>query len=132
MGMPVIVDVADPDVDEAAVDGAFAWLRFVDRTFSTYRTDSEISRLNRGEIELASTHVAVRSVLRRCEALRVATGGYFDARAAYLPGGGGPDAGRGGPGSLDPSGLVKGWSIAGAGRLLERGGCAQLHDQRRR
>jgi thiamine biosynthesis lipoprotein len=122
MGMPVIVDIGDRDVDPAGLERAFDWLRFVERTFSTYRTDSEISRLNRGEIELASTHPAVRSVLRRCEALRLATGGYFDARAPYLPAGGGPQAGRGGAGSVDPSGLVKGWSVAGAGRILERAG----------
>jgi thiamine biosynthesis lipoprotein len=117
MGMPVGVDVCDPDVADDAVDRVYEWLRFVDATFSTYREDSEISRLNRGELALADAHPAVRSVLRRCARLRARTGGYFDIRA------GGPrGAGASGSGPVDPSGLVKGWSIAGAARLLERAG----------
>ena len=107
MGMPIVVDVCDADVDASAVDHVFEWLRFVDRTFSTYREDSDISRLARGECALADCHRAVAVVLKRCDALRLETGGYFDARAA---------------GTLDPSGLVKGWSVDGAARLLERHG----------
>jgi thiamine biosynthesis lipoprotein len=50
----------------------------------------------------------VQEVLRRCEELRVATRGYFDARAAYaLWSGGTPAAGLG----VDPTGLVKGWAV---------------------
>ena len=111
MGMPIFIDVCDPQIGEAVVEGAYAWLRFVDATFSTYREDSEISRLNRGELSLDQAHPAVRSVLRRCERLRERTDGYFDARTGADRGGG-----------IDPSGLVKGWSVAGAARLLERAG----------
>ena len=49
MGMPVGVDVRDAEPDPEAFDRVFAWLRLVDARFSTYRADSEISRLNRGE-----------------------------------------------------------------------------------
>jgi len=112
MGMPVIVEVCDVGFDEAVLDRLFAWLRFVDETFSTYRPDSEISRLNRGELALADAHPGVRSVLRRCESLRRSTAGYFDVSA--------PMAARGG--GVDPSGFVKGWAVEGAGRLLRRAG----------
>ncbi len=112
MGMPVIVEVCDVGFDETVLDRLFAWLRFVDETFSTYREDSEISRLNRGEIALADAQLSVRSVLRRCESLRRSTRGYFDVAA--------PMAGLGG--GVDPSGFVKGWAIEGAGRLLRRAG----------
>jgi thiamine biosynthesis lipoprotein len=122
MGMPIFIDVCDPDVEEAAIDRAYAWFRFVDATFSTYREDSEISRLNRGELSLHEAHPAVRSVLRRSERLRLETNGYFDIRAPYAVAGAGPSPGRGGPRSLEPSGLVKGWSVLGAGRLLDRAG----------
>src|SRR5665213_1121590 len=81
MGMPIGVDVCDSDIEAKTVDRVYQWLRFVDATFSTYREDSEISRLNRGELALEQTHPAVRSVLRRCERLRVQTDGYFDVRA---------------------------------------------------
>jgi thiamine biosynthesis lipoprotein len=109
MGMPVVVDVRDQDVDDAVFDRVFDWLRFVDATFSTYKADSEISRINRGELELADAHETVREVLDRCEELRQETGGYFDARAPL-------------PGLVDPSGLVKGWSVDRAGAILDEGG----------
>ncbi len=116
MGIPVIVEVADGEVDEADVDRAFEWLRFVDRTFSTYIPDSEVSRINAGRLALRDAHPAVRSVVRRCEELRRQTLGYFDIAAA------GGD-GRG----IDPSGFVKGWAIEGAGRLLARAGARNWH-----
>ncbi len=124
MGMPIFIDVCDPEFDEDGVDRAYQWLRFVDATFSTYRVDSEISRLNRGELSLPDAHPAVRSVLARCERLRAETGGYFDARAPYRARARAcaPAAGRGDAGSIEPSGLVKGWSVLGAARLLERAG----------
>jgi FAD:protein FMN transferase len=111
MGMPVVVDVRDGDVGSAALDRAFKWLRFVDATFSTYRADSEICRLDRGELALRDAHPVVREVLARCERLRVATGGYFDARAR---------------GPLDPSGLVKGWSVERAAGLLSAAGARRF------
>jgi FAD:protein FMN transferase len=88
MGMPVRVE---GDVDAARV---FTWLHWVDATFSTYRDDSEIVRLDRGELD--DPHPHVREVLARCEELRRETGGYFDVRAG---------------GRLDPSGYVKGWAV---------------------
>lgn len=112
MGMPVIVEVCDIGFDETVLDHLFAWLRFVDETFSTYQQDSDISRLNRGEIALADAHVSVQSVLRRCESLRRSTRGYFDVAAPMASLGGG----------VDPSGFVKGWAVEAAGRLLRRAG----------
>jgi thiamine biosynthesis lipoprotein len=122
MGMPVFIDVCDADVDAGAIDRAYEWLRYVDETFSTYKPDSHISRLNRGELSVDDAPAAVRSVLDRCERLRAETDGYFDIHAPYAAGGSAPAAGRGLAGSVDPSGLVKGWSVLGAGRLLERDG----------
>jgi FAD:protein FMN transferase len=105
MGMPVAIDVRDPGAVD--VEPAFAWLREVDAVFSTYRGDSEISRLARGEIALADCRPEVDEVLSACAALERATDGYFSVRAA---------------GRLDPSGYVKGWAVAGAAtRLAEAG-----------
>jgi FAD:protein FMN transferase len=111
MGMPVVVDVRDGEVGSAALDRVFEWLRFVDATFSTYRADSDVCRLDRGELALRDAHPLVREVLARCERLRVATGGYFDARAR---------------GRLDPSGLVKGWSVDRAAALLSAAGARRF------
>ena len=122
MGMPIIIDVRDPDVGPAALDRAFDWLRFVDDTFSTYQSGSEISRLNRGELRLDDAHPDVRAVLERCEELREETNGYFDVRAPFLsPGERTEDPARS-PGAVDPSGLVKGWSVERAAQILAAAG----------
>jgi len=109
MGMPIIVDVRDTDPHGTTVDDVFEWLRHVDETFSTYKEQSAISRLNRGELDLNSISGEVNEVLHWCEELRVATDGYFDARAVS-------------PAIVDPSGLVKGWSVDRAGTLLDAAG----------
>jgi FAD:protein FMN transferase len=108
MGMPIVVDVRD-EVSEATLDELFDWFREVDERFSTYKETSEISRLNRNELAVRDCHSDVRAVLARCDELREATGGFFDARYASLL-------------EVDPSGLVKGWSVDRGGELLEAHG----------
>lgn len=108
MGMPIVVDVRDEAVEAVTLDAVFDWFRLVDATFSTYKEDSEISRLNRGKLTLTEAHPDVRAVLRRCDELREETNGYFDARFAG-------DA-------IDPSGLVKGWSVDRAAAILDEAG----------
>ena len=50
MGMPIIVDVRDELAAASAIDEVFDWFRWVDATFSTFKPDSEICRLDRGEL----------------------------------------------------------------------------------
>jgi FAD:protein FMN transferase len=107
MGMPIYVDIRDPHALPSAAEPAFDWLRWVDATFSTYKPESEISRLGRGELRMEEAQPQVRAVLARCEELRAVTGGYFDARAG---------------GTLDPSGLVKGWAVDEAAAILSAAG----------
>jgi thiamine biosynthesis lipoprotein len=109
MGMPIGIDLVDGDGVE--VEPAFAWLHEVDATFSTYRDDSDVSRLGRGELTLAECRPAVDEVLTRCLARARETGGFFSARAA---------------GRLDPSGLVKGWAIDGAAARLAAAGAERF------
>src|SRR5258705_1470604 len=109
MGTVLSLDVrgADGAVAEAASARLMAWLHDVDRHFSTYRTDSEISRIDRGELAVAAASEDVRWVLDRCARLRRETGGAFDERAA---------------GRLDPSALVKGWAVERGADLLRSEG----------
>jgi FAD:protein FMN transferase len=107
MGMPIVVDVRDDGVDDGELEPMFDWLRLVDERFSTYKPWSEISRLGRGELALEDACEDVREVLVRCDELRGETEGYFDAWAG---------------GSLDPSGLVKGWSVDRAAEILDEAG----------
>ena len=118
MGMPIVVDVRDVD-DAAALDPLFDWFRFVDRTFSTYIPDSEISRLNRGELALADAHPDVREVLARCEELRARDERLLRrARRARRPG--------------RPVRARQGLVGRPRGRHRRRARLAQLRDQRRR
>jgi thiamine biosynthesis lipoprotein len=108
MGLPIVVDVRDDCEAGPALDELFDWLRWVDATFSTFKDDSEISRINRGELRREEAHLHVREVLERCEQLREKTDGYFDMRTPM--------------GSIDPSGLVKGWAVDRAAALLDEAG----------
>jgi thiamine biosynthesis lipoprotein len=107
MGTAFSFDIRYPGVDHAALDSVIAWLHRVDQTFSTYRLDSQISRLGRGEIRLAECTPEVGEILQRCDELETETHGYFSARA---------------DGRLDPSGLVKGWAIQRASEMLSAAG----------
>lgn len=105
MGMPIAIDQRDPACID--VEPVFDWLRTVDATFSTYRADSDISRLDRGEITLAGCRSEVDDVLTRCLDLEGFTHGFFSVRPA---------------GRLDPSGLLKGWAIDRAAERLAAAG----------
>ena len=119
--MPWMFDICDPAVSLDALRPVVEWLHWVDAAFSTYREESQISRLNRGDLRRDQLHPDVRAVLDRCEQLKRETGGYFDITAPYRARIA-PAAGYGGSGSVDPSGLVKGWAIAGAAQRLRDAG----------
>jgi len=109
MGMAVSIDLRRNIDEEPLIEVIVDWLHWVDATFSTYKPDSAISRLARGELDLDLAPPEVLDVLDRCEQLRLVTEGYFDARAC---------------GRLDPSGFVKGWAVDAASEILLRAGAA--------
>ena len=109
MGMPVTIHVADDKAAASlAVDEAFADFVLLDRTFSPFRGDSLVSRINRGELRLSESGALVLQAVELSRHYEHATRGYFSA----WPGG-----------CLDPSGLVKGWAIDRASSILDRHGC---------
>jgi len=114
MGTAIVIDVRATDLDHAQVEhataAAFDHFRAVDRRFSTYIEDSEVSRYNAGEIALGDVSDELREVLELCKRARQASDGYFDIRGHRTDG------------KIDPSGLVKGWSVDGAARLLDAAG----------
>jgi FAD:protein FMN transferase len=110
MGTAVSIELADDQPEDelrAMIADVCSWLHEVDARFSTYKTDSELSRLRRGDITIADCSVDLRHVLDVCADLWRETDGYFDAYA-------------GGP--LDPSGYVKGWSVEVASARLAAAG----------
>ena len=107
MGTVFSIAVRDPGGWEDPVREVVGWLHRVDALFSTYRADSQISRLRRGELAVQRADPLVREVLELCDHFEQQTGGAF---SAHLPGG------------LDPTGLVKGWAIERGSDILRRHG----------
>lgn len=99
MGTTVSIDVRAPFVAAADLDAAVAWFHDVDARFSMFRETSEVSRLAAGTLSIEDASEDVRAILSLADALRDRTDGYFDARRHR------PD------GLVDPTGVVKGWSV---------------------
>jgi len=116
MGMPITVVIPDrerqdtpsgtvryPTAEEAAL-AVFDYFRGVDERFSPYKRGSETCRIDRGELAPVSASPEMREVLLLSEETKQLTGGHFDVWFQ---------------GRFDPSGLVKGWAIAQASRILD-------------
>ena len=116
MGMPVSLAVRPGELSVEAVEVAWGRvideLTWVDRTFSTYRSDSAISKLGRGEVSVEDCPPEVKEVLDLGEHARIVSRGAFDV---HRPG---PD----GTVQLDPAGVVKGWAVERAALHLEECG----------
>jgi thiamine biosynthesis lipoprotein len=127
MGTIVVIDVY-ADVTSLAADDAagrltsevnwqlaeaVAILHRADATFSTWRPDSPVSRLRRGEITVAQVPAVVAEVISQCAVARDLSEGWFDPWAV--------------PGGFDPSGYVKGWAAGQAlAAFRARGICGVL------
>src|SRR5262249_40261676 len=80
----------------------------VDERFSTYKHQSEISRINRGELKPQDYSRQMREIFFLAEQTKSLTKEYFNIFR--------PD------GKIDPSGLVKGWAIYNAAKILQQDG----------
>jgi FAD:protein FMN transferase len=105
MGMPITVEV-EGDTAEKRIEGVFSYFKQVDARYSTYKSSSEISKINAG-LAKSQWSAEMRHVLSLCEKTNTETGGYFDIEHA---------------GKLDPSGLVKGWAVQQAAEQLRDSG----------
>jgi thiamine biosynthesis lipoprotein len=115
MGMPITISIPDGDgasrgMETSSLDAAnevFEYFRHVDARFSPYKADSEVSRIDRGELRVEDSSADMQEIVRLSEDTRRLTDGFFDIRFN---------------GRFDPSGLVKGWSIRRAALLLDEMG----------
>ena len=113
MGMPVRVILADAHASQEDIDRVFHYLTSIDETFSTYKPHSEISRINRGEIQDTDYSSDMARIFALADDTKRATNGYFDIQT---PGG-----------ALDPSGIVKGWAVNEAATLLRSLGYSHFY-----
>lgn len=107
MGMPIEIEIVDAGARET-LEAVFAYFASVDNRFSTYKEDSEISRINRGEVANNALSAEMSEVFALAGKTKVETRGYFDIRR--------PD------GLIDPSGVVKGWAVRNAAALIREAG----------
>lgn len=108
MGMPITVEVIDETADQTLLDRIFAYFHHIDQTFSTYKPDSEISRINRGELSEPEWSEEMKTVFALAAQTKKETHGYFEIKTPAGP--------------YDPSGLVKGWAIQHAAQILSAAG----------
>ena len=110
MGLPMSVDVrqADGPAVREALDAAFAVLHEADARFSTYRPNSELRRLERGEVSDEAVSADMREVLEIAARAHEESGGVFDVCT--------PE------GRLDTNGVVKGWAAQRAADVLVAAG----------
>ena len=84
----------------------------VDNAFSTYKENSFVSRLRRGEIEIGQCPDDVQEVWDACQNAKYLSDGAFDPWAVA--------------GGFDPSGYVKGWAADRIALILQHAGCEYL------
>jgi thiamine biosynthesis lipoprotein len=108
MGMPITVEIVDPEVSEDALHKVFLYFQHIDETFSVYKETSEISQINSDRMLLKDASEEMRSVFALSEETKKETKGFFDIRTPH--------------GHFDPSGIVKGWAILNAAKLLDAHG----------
>ncbi|MEU2877926.1 FAD:protein FMN transferase [Streptomyces sp. NPDC007070] len=111
MGTVFSFDVrgGEPEAVRAALREAVAGLHRVEEVFSTYRADSEVSRLARGELTVAQCDPRVAEVLALGAEAERMSDGWFSLRYQ---------------GRLDPTGVVKGWAAERAARLVAAAGAS--------
>jgi len=107
MGMPITIEIIDIFALQRDFNDVFTLFKKIDATFSPYKITSEVSRLNRKELQPEDMSLEMREVLQLAEQTKKESDGYFDVYRN---------------GILDPSGIVKGWAIKKAADLLTNKG----------
>jgi len=113
MGMPIAIEIIDPEGQEAHIDEVLEYFNYIDQTFSTYKEHSEISRLNRDELELSAASDDMKEVFSLSDETKRLTRGYFDITRPT--------------GGYDPSGLVKGLAIYRGAEILRKRGLKNFY-----
>lgn len=101
MGMPITVEMESVNAKNL-FKSVFDYFRKIDARYSTYKVNSEITKINNG-LDEDKWSAEMQTVMALCEQTRQDSGGFFNITHG---------------GKRDPSGLVKGWSIYNAAQLL--------------
>lgn len=107
MGMRGVICIVDTHATKKDADDIFRFYKTIDDRFSTYKKTSEISKINQGKILKKDYSALMRKILKLASDTKTKTQGIFDV---YYQG------------KLDPSGIVKGYAIYEAARMLRKKG----------
>jgi len=103
MGMPIILIAPDKSVANENIEEVFSFFTYVDKMYSPFIESSLVSRIRRGEVGEPEYPDELREILAIAKQTKRDTNGYFNVWHK---------------GDFDPSGIVKGWAIAEAAKIL--------------
>ena len=103
MDMPITVEVVDNGVDRKDIDEVYDYFKYIDDTFSPYKTTSKITLINQQKLKKDGWNHDIKSIFNLAEKTRKETAGFFNIFKN---------------GICDPSGIVKGWAILNAADML--------------
>lgn len=108
MGMPIVIKIIDEEAREKDITEVFHFFDRVDNRFSPFKEHSELSRLNRRELDEKDISRDMKHIFVLSEKTRHETDGYFNIRKS--------------DGTVDTSGIVKGWAIWEGTKILRKKG----------
>jgi thiamine biosynthesis lipoprotein len=108
MGMPITVSIVDENATKVDLEDVFSYFKYVDEKFSTYKKTSEITAINEGKLNWDNYSEDMKEVFKLSEETELETNGYFNIKKQ--------------DGTYDTSGLVKGWAIYNASKIIKNGG----------
>ena len=104
MGMPITIEVKGEGQGVKVnqdIEKVFEYFKYVDEKYSPFKETSDVSKYNRGE----KVSKEMKLILSLSQDLHDKTNGYFDIVKPN--------------GRIDPSGIVKGWAILNASKILK-------------
>ena len=115
-GTILYVEVASSKVGLDQLESGLAevtdFVKMIDRDFSTYKSDSQVSKLRRGELKIEDASAQMQEVWQLCLEAKRLTYGSFDPWCVK--------------GGYDPSGYVKGWAADRCIEILKKHGAENI------
>jgi len=115
-GTIIFIDASSSTINECAIQSSIDRVRDflyeVDEVFSTYKDQSQVSRLRRGEIKIVDCTPDLQEVWQLCHEAKLLSDGYFDPWCVE--------------GGFDPSGYVKGWASDRAISMMKADGVEHI------
>jgi thiamine biosynthesis lipoprotein len=111
-GTVVFIDVTSGADIAPAITKVNQYVHEIDELFSTYKENSIVSQLRRGEIAIEQCPSEVIEVWNLCAFVKELTEGAFDPWAVV--------------GGFDPSGMVKGWAADKCAEILLKAGADHI------